>query len=70
VNKDVPKPVAWNAESAPLTGIGKMKKEMVYIFWFEFIGTFLLTFSIYASKYILTIIIVIMHLSWQASMDC
>ena len=28
-----------------------MKKEAVYIFWFEFLGTFMLTFSIYASKY-------------------
>lgn len=36
----------------PQTKVGKMKKEAIYIFWFEFIGTFMLTFCIYASKYL------------------
>ena len=44
------KPIKWNVDPKPETSIGKAKKEMIYIFWFEFLGTFMLTFSIYASK--------------------
>ncbi|CAD8051693.1 unnamed protein product [Paramecium primaurelia] len=35
----------------PQTKVGQIKKEAIYIFWFEFIGTFMLTFCIYASIY-------------------
>ncbi|CAD8151292.1 unnamed protein product [Paramecium pentaurelia] len=34
----------------PQTKVGQIKKEAIYIFWFEFIGTFMLTFCIYASN--------------------
>ncbi|CAK62482.1 unnamed protein product (macronuclear) [Paramecium tetraurelia] len=54
VNQEIQqnKPIKWDADNMPQTKVGIMKKEALYIFWFEFIGTFMLTFSIYASKYI------------------
>ncbi|CAD8159941.1 unnamed protein product [Paramecium octaurelia] len=44
------KPIKWEVDGMPQTRVGQMKKESVYIFWFEFLGTFMLTFSIYASN--------------------
>lgn len=34
----------------PSTSIGMKKREHIYIFWFESVGTFVLTFATYASK--------------------
>ncbi|CAD8148008.1 unnamed protein product [Paramecium pentaurelia] len=52
VNQEIKqnKPIKWEVDNMPQTKVGQMKKETIYIFWFEFIGTFMLTFCIYASN--------------------
>lgn len=36
----------------PESSIGQAKREMFYIFWFESVGTFVMTYATYASEYI------------------